>query len=289
MKNCKVIGFVLLAFMSAAVGVDAPPLTFKFASANVPGAIQTYPGGVNNAGVMVGTYQDKSKAFHGYILNGNKLTTLDNAKGISTTCNNLTANGAIAVVGAYITSSGATVGFLYKSGEFTDVPGPKSATASLAIAINDQGSIVGYYNDTNNATHGFLLRNKIYTTLDVPGAAATVASGINDQGKIVLYWSNSTGSYQSSLYNGKTFKTINVSGATDSFASDINNVGDVTFQWLDSGGGSHGALLRNGTYYKFNYPKAAYTYAGGLNDKNILVGGYEVKAKGPVLGFKAIF
>ena len=112
MKNCKMIAFALfvLAFMSVAVGVDGPPLTFKFATANVPGSIQTFPGGVNNAGVMVGTYQDKGKAFHGYIFNGKKLTTLDDPKG-TTSCNNLQPNGALAVVGSYLNSSGTEVGF----------------------------------------------------------------------------------------------------------------------------------------------------------------------------------
>jgi len=83
MKNCKsmlcVLGFALACSVHARAG-DEPKLTFKFTKANIPGALQTYTYGVNNAGVMVGSYRDKSSG-HGYILNGKKLTKLDDPKG----------------------------------------------------------------------------------------------------------------------------------------------------------------------------------------------------------------
>ena len=57
MKNCKsilcvVLGFALACAVAATAG-DAPKLTFTFTKANVPGAMQTGPSGINNAGVMV--------------------------------------------------------------------------------------------------------------------------------------------------------------------------------------------------------------------------------------------
>ena len=52
MNNYKsilcVVGFAM-AFTVAAIAGDAPKLTFTFSKANVPGAMQTEPSGINNA------------------------------------------------------------------------------------------------------------------------------------------------------------------------------------------------------------------------------------------------
>jgi hypothetical protein len=296
MKNCKsllcVLG-VVLVFTLATTAADAPKLSFTFATANVPGAAQTFPGGVNNAGVTVGEYVDTAGAIHGYILKGKKATTLDDPKGVGTTGgNNLNPNGAISVVGLYTNSAGNSVGFLYKNGKYTDIPGPKAAVSASASAINDSGAIVGDYVDSAGVTHGFLLKGKKYTTLDVPGAnGLTIATGINKGGWICLYWADSAGAIESSLTknSGKTYKTINVPGAPSSVALDLDAAGDVSYEWIDSGGLGHGALLHAGKYYKFDHPKSVQTYGGGINDKNTITGGFQATSGGPFSGYKAVY
>jgi len=290
------IGFALAGAVIAVAG-DAPKLTFTFTKANVPGAVQTGPSGINNAGVVVGAYVDKNSVSHGYILQGKKLTKLDDPKAMAGTTSpeNLNPDGPISVVGAYNNSSGNSVGFLYKNGKYTDIPGPASAVSSLASGINDNGAIVGDYMDTNGRTHGFLLQGKKYTTFDVPAAfGTTAASGINKAGWIVLWWKDQQGLIESSITkdNGKTYHTIDVPAAVDSYASDLNSAGDVTYFWIDSAGTAHGALLHAGKYYAVDYPKAIYNYAGGMNDQRALVGGYQVKSKNgqpPLLGYKAMY
>jgi hypothetical protein len=303
MKNCKSILYVLAAALAftvvAATAADAPPLTFTFTKASVPGAIATGPGGINNAGMSVGGYTDSSGVGHGYILKGKKFTTLDAPKAVKpagTGASNLNPNGTISVVGFYATNSTGTTteGFLYKGGKYTTIPGPKGATSSSGNAINDLGAIVGNYTDSGGVVHGFLLKGGKYTTLTVPGGLGTVATGINNKGTIVAYYFvNSTGTLGSVMTtnNGKTFKKINVpgAGALGSGPLDINNENDVCFEWFDSAGLFHGALLHAGKYYKFDYPKAYESYGGGLNDKSMVAGGY-IPTKGAALqGFNATF
>jgi uncharacterized membrane protein len=280
---------LVLVLVSVAIAGDAPPLTFKFRTVNVPGAVQTTPGGINNADVSVGQYQDKNMAFHGYILNGKKLKTLDDPNGTNTLANDLNPNGAICVVGYYLNSAGAAVGFLYRKGKFTDIPGPTGATASAANSINDKGDIVGYYVDSSGTQHGFLLKGKTYTTLDVPEAVGTGVDAINNKGTMVVFWVDSKGNGQSSITydGGKTYKTINVPEAVYSAANAINNEGDIVYTWLDSADRVRGALRHNGKYYKFDYPKAVFTYGGGLNDRRTITGGYEAHKNGPFAGFEA--
>jgi hypothetical protein len=139
--------------------------------------------------------------------------------------------------------------------------------------------------------HGFLLKGKKYTTLDMPGATeGTAAMGINKRGWIVLYGMDSN-SAESALTknNGKTYKTIDVPDAIASFANDINSAGDVVYEWVDSSHAAHGALLQAGNYYKFDYPKSIFTYGGGINDRHAIVGWYQVSNTGPVSGYKATY
>src|SRR5256885_14311222 len=61
-----------------------------------------------------------------------------------------------------------------------------NALSTGARGINARGDIVGDYNDPNDVTHGFLLRQGAFTTIDVPGAAGTLGGrGINARGDIV--------------------------------------------------------------------------------------------------------
>jgi len=64
------------------------------------------------------------------------------------------------------------------------VPGQVAAQTS-AKGINARGDIVGFY--IAGGTHGFLLRDGRYTSLDfpVPGVRGTIANGINPRGEIV--------------------------------------------------------------------------------------------------------
>jgi hypothetical protein len=128
MKNRKSILCILglvLALLAATTASDAPPLTFKFTTVNVPGAISTALGGVSNAGVIVGAYEDKNEKFHGFMLNGKNVTTINDPNGTHTVCVGINANGPIMIVGYYINPvSEDPVRFLYKNGKFTDVPGP---------------------------------------------------------------------------------------------------------------------------------------------------------------------
>ena len=67
-----------------------------------------------------------------------------------------------------------------------DYPG---AAATTLFGINARREIVGTYRDSENVSHGFVLRGGVFTTIDVPNAAGTDARGINPAGDIVGgYW-----------------------------------------------------------------------------------------------------
>lgn len=300
MKNYRsitsMLAFVLVFAVVAATAADAPKLKFKFFTHNVPDALQTYANGINNAGVTVGIYQDTSKVWHGYILKGKDVTTLDdpNAPPETTNAEYINYNGAIKVVGFYSNSARTHMGFLYEKGTFTDIPGPAGAISSEANGINDKKEIVGDYIDSSGVMHGFLLKGTEYTTLDVPGAS-TIAWQVNNKDRIVLSnWYSPAHTY---IYNVKTkkFQKIkDVPGAVNSYGTGLNNEGDISFFWDDSSGKRHGALCpecasKNRKYYKYDYPKAVWTLGAGINDKQTIVGTYQAQTNGPYSGYKATF
>jgi len=292
----SVLAFVLAFTVAVAIAANAPELKFKFTKNNVPGAQQTFAYGINNAGVTVGQYQDTSGVWHGYILRGKKLKTLDDPNGSNTIATNLPYNGVIPVIGVYTNNSThRSMAFLYKKQTFTDIPGPTGAIASEAVGINDKEDIVGYYEDSSGVWHGFLLQGSNYTTLDVPGAARSYADGINNKGHIVLFWFDSSGSCHSSLYKHKTYIPIDVPGTKNPHANGINNEDDVAFWYGSNFACGYSALCKKcdatgRMYYKFNYPKARTSYAEGINDKHTISGSYAVdNCAGPYLGYKATY
>ncbi len=289
MRACKrlvlVSGIVLMCMM-AATAANAP-LTFKFTTVNVPGAIATVLGGINNSGVIVGQYEDKQEVVHCFMMVGSKVTTINYPKAVSDGCIHINSAGAI--VGSWKNSAAVTSGFLYKNGKFTNIPGPSGAKSSVAYGINDSGQIVGYYTDSSSKIHGFLLKGTKYTILNVPGAASTIATGINNAGNIVMYYGMGSHIW-SALYNGKTYKTINVPLAANSLARDINSTGDIVYEILNSSfAHEEGALFHAGKYYTFEYPGSAATSGFGINDDSVLVGLYQATTTGPDQGFKATY
>ena len=68
------------------------------------------------------------------------------------------------------------------------------ARHTWARGINDHGDIVGEFRDPPDASgepgawHGFLLRNDVFTAIDVPCAMATFAYKINNLGDVAGFF-----------------------------------------------------------------------------------------------------
>lgn len=273
-----------LALLIVAAETPTLALTFKFKTINVAGAQSTAIYGINDAGVMVGSYVDGGGVRHGFELSGAHVAKIDDPKGTDTYC--FAINKAGAIVGYYATSSHTARAFLYAKGKFKDI-GPAAATGSQALGINDHGDVNGNFADAKGS-HGFLLKGGKYTTLDVPGAQDTLGGGINNAGMMTEEWLDSSFNSESSLYNGKTYTKINVPGEPDSDAAAINNLGDIVYSWEGAADTYGGALRHSGKYYKFHVPKGYRTFGYGINDHNVIVGAY-TDDNGILSGFSATY
>jgi probable HAF family extracellular repeat protein len=275
---------VFAALVTVAALAETPTLTFTYTTIKVTGAQSTAIYGINNAGVMVGSYVDGGGVRHGFTRSGKKVKKIDDPKGSDTYCFGINKAGSI--VGYYSTSSHVARAFLYAKGKFTDI-GPSGSSGSQALSINDHGDINGNFADSKGS-HGFLLKGGIYKTLDVPRAQETLGGGINNAGLMTEVWLNSSFSSESSLYNGKAYTTINVPGEPNSDAAAINNLGDIVYSWEGTGDTYGGALRHAGKVYKFHVPKGDRTFGYGINDHNVVVGAF-TDDNGVLSGFSATY
>jgi probable HAF family extracellular repeat protein len=83
-----------------------------FRSLNPPGSIATYPAGINNSGVVVGTFTDVNNHVHGFLYKEGKFQQIDHPDAILTTAKGISDKNEI--VGSYEASNGSFHGYLAK-------------------------------------------------------------------------------------------------------------------------------------------------------------------------------
>ncbi len=149
--------------------VDAAGTTHAFSGELIvtfPGAVNTYGDFVNAAGAVVGSYIDADGMFHGFIRNPDgSFTTIDlpempNLKFLFV--NTITDFGAVGfrakaandILRSYILMPDGT---LYE----VRIPG---SVITVVRNVNQDGSIVGYYDLADGRRHGFLGRPKAQPT-----------------------------------------------------------------------------------------------------------------------------
>jgi hypothetical protein len=156
---------------------------------------------------------------------------------------------------------------------FTTVSFPGS-NLTVAEAINNSGTLVGFYDDAGGNTHGFSLAGGVFSTLDFAGADATFAKDINAGGMVVgdaVFGGNDVGF----LLSGGSFSAISVPGADSTDAAGINDTGQITGSY-QTGGAAHGFLSSGGSFTFFDVPGADDTVPGGMNDAGQIVGSYDI-------------
>jgi uncharacterized membrane protein len=116
---------------------------------SVPGSTQTSTTGINNSGLVVGTYRvgqdgDPSSTQHGYMgWDSKHIWGVDVPGASSTEIWDITNTGE--VVGTFQDAQGHSHGFVDLAGHFDQVDMP-GATNTFIYGANDSGQIVGSYN-----------------------------------------------------------------------------------------------------------------------------------------------
>jgi hypothetical protein len=235
----------------------------QYASENFPGSAQTQVTGLNDLGVTVGFWSTQNNAnmvdnnFGFYEAYGRfhavDFPTGDNAS--PPTDQLLGINDHDVAVGFYTNGQDNNRGFTYNIRTRTFarvlVPGAAGGEAGpslTATAINNYGSVAGFYAVSSSQTDAFLrLRDGRFITLAVPGASTTQALGVNDRDEVVGAYTVGSGS--SAVTHGFTwrpgygFRTVDdPHGQGTTTINGVNDAGDLVGFYTDAAGNTDGML-----------------------------------------------
>jgi probable HAF family extracellular repeat protein len=143
--------------------------------------------------------------------------------------------------------------------QFVAINAP-GANATLPVAINDLGQVVGYLYDSTGNQHGFLLNAGVYQTIDFPQALTTACTGINNNGYIVgTYNDVNNAPHGFSLING-IFTTIDDPAFPNgTYPSQISDPGLIAGVGFDAQNVAHGFSFANNTFTTIDYPGSSFT------------------------------
>jgi len=135
----------------------------RFTSFDFPGASLTQAWKINSNDDIVGSYQDTSGLWHGFVWSGGVYSPIDFPGAERTFAFGINDSGDI--VGGYCNPGDCSPillfanahGFLLSRGEFASFDFPDAAERTVAFAINDRGDIAGLFSDAVGMVHGFLI------------------------------------------------------------------------------------------------------------------------------------
>jgi probable HAF family extracellular repeat protein len=279
----------LIAACLAGIGVlqaSAADPVYTFHSFDVPGEAGdfTSPFGINNKGVIVGNFFSVEGFVDGFAFETNTFTyvTVPGSGFLRGFLNAVNDKGD-AVGGFDDPDTGVVHSFLRdRNGRISILADPEAdALDTEALGINNQGTIVGFYDDAGGVRHGFILSRGVYTIYDYPGAVRTLLTGINNHGQIVGIAFDGVQRRGFLLDSGDT-TLIEVPGAVNTRTSAINNPGQVVGFYDDADGITHGFLLDDDDYTTLDFPGATDTVLTGINDHGVIVGTYDEFSRGLV-------
>jgi hypothetical protein len=268
----------LLLFASVLCGAQTATCTnWTFFSAGT----STKPQGINRWGTVVGnaTSADGSTVF-GFVRYSNG--SIQKYSGM--TFGRRNAQG-VTVGSAW--NQGLLQG-LVLSGSSTvtvDYPGA-SVTATVLNGINNWGTIVGIWSNTNPPFTGpwasFKLKNGMFTPIDYPGSVTTNVTRISDKGVIVGYYNyyafngNHLPNHGFTLANGVYKKLDNPKASQAAFngtvLNDINSSGTIVGTYRPSDNLDHGFIYVNGTFKDVKVPKFPNSTVNGINRYGYVTG-----------------
>jgi len=208
--------------------------------------------GLNDAGLVVGSYMDAKGNTDGFVFStatGTYTTVIDpHAKPVAgsttttTVVNGVNDQGQL--VGFYVDANGNTDGMLVNPGsqtflwEFHTHDNAADPTFNQLLAINNAGVIAGYDGSGmpgGKPNQGYTLASPYgphsYTNENFPSSAQTQVTGINNAGETSGFWVDA---------NGNSYGFVDVNGrfitATDPLAPTIGGVVNEQFLGLNDEG-----------------------------------------------------
>ena len=274
----------------------------------VPKATATYADFVTAAGTVTGSYIDAEGLYHPYVRTPNGGFTIHNYLESS----NLEYFFVHGITDTRIIVARAkAVGDIPRSYVGTSQQGvselqfPGSVTTE-GWNINQDGSVVGYYESADGRRRGFIARptaetaakfrdialppppdfNFVYESIDVPGVEFLELTASSDFDGYAGNTKNVDGEkiVGFTLIDG-VFTTYDFPGSQNTYFYAFGNNGLAAGHYEDSEGLHHGVILEDGELRQYDFPGAVETEIYGYSDSREILTGSFVDASGVRRGF----
>jgi hypothetical protein len=257
---------LVLAFATTALAQGG-----TYTTLNYPGAIYTWAAGINNAGEIVGYYQNNATQIDGFLLSNGTYTNISYPGAADTTLTGINDSGQIT---GY--TFNPSVGFLYDSQTQSFTKMSYAGQPTYPFGINDAGTVTGYATVQGGASYSSFVESKSGEAhrIQPPGATATQTFGISNSG-IIVGASNSATYLNFAFQDGK-YQPLQFPW-TYAGLNGISEDGTKTAGWWEkkSGSAPHGFVQSNKTYIVLVPPGAMFSEATGVNDNSNVVGYFE--------------
>ncbi len=175
-------------------------------------------------------------------------------------------------VGVFGFSGFQNQSFTFRSGQYKQLSAP-DATATFAMAINDNGQIAGGF-VIGPAQNCFVDTAGTFATISYPGANGTLCIDINLLGHVSGVYYDAASNPHGFTYDGSTFTSLDFPGGSQTVANGINSGGEVVGSYTDASNVQHGFTYVGGVYTTLDPPGSTYTAAFGINHSGVISGVY---------------
>ena len=265
-----------------------------------PGATATFADFVNAAGIIVGSYIDAEGGYQAYARTPDeRFALLPIPKTLM--LEYLFLHG-INDAGVYVIRLDWGRGPRTMAGPFDamqtlEFPG---AVGTEGYNVNQDGSIVGYYDTADGRRHGFIARpvsgdspvvapartTYTYESIDVPGVNYLEVTASSDFEDYAGYTRNPDGEKTVAFtLIDDVFTTYDFPGAQETRFYALGNNGQAAGHYKDSNGNYHGVILENGELRQYDFPDAVQTFLYGYSDATGALTGDFIDAAGVQRGF----
>jgi probable HAF family extracellular repeat protein len=216
----------------------------------LPGGYDSTARGVNDSGQIVGDSTIGSTAHAFSYTSSRGMVDLGRLPGATGGAVAFAVNNSGEIVGDSGTAGGAAHAFSYTpAGGMVDLGTLPGVSDSRAVAVNDEGEIVGY-GGTGVSEHAFSYTPSggMVDLGRLPGGTGALAYGVNDSGQIVGTSLMANGDFHAFSYTpaGGMVDLGTLPGDSDSSALGVNDQGEIVGSSTNAAGVGHAVLWQMG-------------------------------------------
>ncbi len=262
-----------------------------------PGAKETFADFVSG-GILIGSYIDADGIYHGYVQVQDMYQSIDfeRAAGLE-----YVFFHGINSAGVFVARSKrgdnlprTQVGTFHKRQDL-QFPG---AVITEGWNINEDNSVVGYYESEDGHRRGFIARpaqtavdlpvtfTYTFESIDVPGVDFLALTASSDFEDYAGYTKSADGEKEVAFtFIDGVFNIYDFPGSQNTYFYALGNNGNAAGHYEDSDGLFHGVILEDGELRQFDFPGAVQTEIYGISDATGALTGNFTDASGVRRGF----